>query len=119
MGAKEILLTRDTAGEIADAGERIFARATTSRDNLVVTYQIPVGENVIDFMVQNRKVKRESCGKLVEISTIKTRRKAEKLSRRNRSNKDKQVLAMRESGQPFTVLYRENLEKIQRSMDSG
>jgi hypothetical protein len=88
---------------IKNWGERIFASACTAKEHLTLYYQIPVNGKVIDFLVKNERVNGKSKGKLVEV-TKTPRLKADKRS---------QVKSMEQDGRPFSVLYGENLSKIQ------
>jgi len=92
--------------KIKNWGENVFAKACLQKEHLKVTYQIPVGTKVIDFLVKNQKLNGKSKGILVEVTSASS----------SKADKKSQIEAMQQSGQPNTVLYGENLVKIQASL---
>lgn len=105
---KEIELTSNLLGEIDNTGEHIFAEACLLRPHLVITYQIPVGECVIDFRVNNTKRNGSGKGILVEVTE----------SLPKNVNKKNQKEAMRDSGYPFVILNGNNLKNIRNNIES-
>ena len=103
---RNVRLTPDLARTIQDWGERTFATAVTSKENLQVDYQVPLGEKVIDFHVRNKGTNGHGRGMLVEVAD-RTRKSANR-DRRKRSQKN----VLKASGERFTILYRDNLNSI-------
>ena len=106
--SKEVLLNTESAYKIKNWGERVFAIACTSKPHLKVYYQIPVREKVIDFLIKNTNLNGKSKGKLVEVTKMPYKR--------INKSKRRQKTVMVESGLPNTILYRENLTKIEDSL---
>ncbi|KKS95064.1 MAG: hypothetical protein UV71_C0013G0014 [Microgenomates group bacterium GW2011_GWC1_43_13] len=98
-----ISVTKEYAESIQDWGEKVFATAVTSKENLIVKYQIPIRGKVIDFWVKNTKMNGSSKGMLVEVT---------KTPLNKSHNKRGQRRAMEEEGLPHTILFKENLVNI-------
>jgi hypothetical protein len=103
-------LTEETAKKIKNWGEYVFATAITSIEHLQATYQVPVGEKRIDFWVKNLKLNGKSRGKWVEVTST---------SIKKAGCKRKQLNAMIREGLPHTILYGENLMKIEAHNKRG
>lgn len=78
-------------------------------------YQIALDGSVIDFLVINPKIPKEHrVGKLVEVTMMWRK----DLYRKNKTGRRKQhqITHMEDSGLGWTILYREEIERLRRQL---
>jgi hypothetical protein len=114
-------LTKEEAVQINDLRERTFALACI-KVGCEVYSQIPVGNSRIDFFVINPKNDR---GKLVEITyesrediykknlTVIKKGRKKRVPNNTGLRKQRQIESMKASGLPWTILCRDEMQKIE------